>query len=258
MDYKLTYICPSIRTEKLLGLYESISKSFSDSWELILISPYDLPKELKEKPNVKLIKDWGNPVRCQQLGLIVARGEYITRAVDDGIYAAGGIDRAFTKMEDNAAVILKHTEFNPSIDTNHKDFQDMTKPEFFELSYHIQTLKRYVPYHYKIMNFGLIKTELLKKVGGWDCQFETIALAELDLSIRLQFYGIKMILSDDLVIKCEWMPGEEGDHAPMHYGFFDDNRIYEKIYNEPTCEDRLIIDLDNWAMAPDKWERRFK
>lgn len=220
--------------------------------ELITISPSIAFMDVG-----KLIKDYGTPIRCQQLGLIEARGEYIHRAVDDATYLPGAMDRAMALAKEDTVVNLKFIEWNSSINQSHQAFQNMNDPNFYNLRYHNQTHAHYIPHNFKLINFGIYPTKLLNDIGGWDCQFETIAVGELDLGIRLQFWGAKTILSDEVVLKCEWMPGESGDHKPIHDGFFVDMEIYKKIYNQPSCEDRIKIPLDNWKKSPEKWARRF-
>lgn len=260
MQRKLSVILPTIHSDKIITVYESIKKSFSDDFEFIIVSPYPLPDNMKDKSNVLYINDWGSPMRCQQIGLIHASGDYITRAVDDGVYLKDELSNALLKLmvdsPDNSAIILKHTETNKDVDTTHKDFQNMANPDFFNLTYHHQTLKPYVPAHFKIMNFGIVSRETLISIGGWNTIYETPALGELDLSIRLQMSGINFILSDNIVVSCGWTPGTEGTHAPMHYGFEEDMKTYTKVYSNPECEN-FVIDLDNWKKSPEKWQRRF-
>lgn len=255
----MSVIVPSIRTANLKNLYRSFQQSFHQEFEFIIISPYELPDFFKGKDNVKYFQDWGTPIRCQQIGLVNAQGGYIHRAVDDSSYVPDGMDKAFIQLlgKPRTVISMKYTETNASVDRGHKDFQNMLDPKFYELNYHHQTLKRYVPFHYTLINFGIYPADIIKAVGGWDCQFESQALGELDLAIRLQFAGYRIELSDDIAINCGWTPGIEGDHAPMHYAFDVDNATYAKIYNEPTCEDRVVIDINNWQNSPAKWERRF-
>ena len=46
---KLSILCPAIRVDKWVRVYESINESFSGEWELILITSKTLPKELQNK-----------------------------------------------------------------------------------------------------------------------------------------------------------------------------------------------------------------
>lgn len=256
MNHQLSVILPTIRKERLANLYESFKLSYSGDFELIVVSPYELPDELKGKGNIKYIQDWGNPVRCQQLALCQATGDYIHRAVDDSLYLIGSMDKAFLNIGRNI-VALKYTESNASVDRTHAAFQNMNNPEFYNLTYHHQTLKPYVPAHFKMINFGIYPKSLLLGVGGWDCQFESVAIAELDLAIRIQMFGAEVTLSDDIVLECDWMPGHEGDHGPMHDAFAPDMEKYNEIYSSPECENRVVQNLTNWMGSPEKWERRF-
>ena len=252
---KLSIILPTIRIEKLEGLYSSINNSFSDKWEIIIVSPYELPKSFTDgKYNIKYFQDWGTPLRCQQIGLIHARGDYIHRAVDDSLYLPNMLNKAFEKLKQDDYKSCVNIKFYEGENVTHRNMAD---PEFYYLKYHLQTIKLYTPFDYQIMNFYMTSRKLLWELGGWDCQFETIAFGELDLSLRLQFYGAKLVLTDNITLKCEWMPGEEGDHKPMHDAWADDNKIYSEIYNKPECELRSIIDVKNYQNSPERWERRF-
>lgn len=247
---KLSIILPTIRVEKIEKLYESISNSFSGDFELIIISPYEIPKAILDKPNVKYIQSWASPVVCQQIGLVHSTGEFIHRAVDDSLYIKGELDSAFIKASENTPVNIKFFEGEM---VTHRNMADS---EMYFIRYHLQAIKLYTPFDTQIMNFYIYPKKLLTDLGGWDCQFETIAFAELDLSLRMHLKEVKPVLTDNICIKCEWMPGIEGDHAPLHFAFDDDSKIYERIYNTPDCELR-VVDLDNYKNEPERWERRF-
>lgn len=257
MNPLLSVILPTIRKERLEKLYDSFQLSYSGDWELIIVSPYELPDELKGKGNIKYIQDWGNPVRAQQIALCQAKGEYIHRAVDDSLYLLGAMDKAFLKASDKTTVALKYTESNATVDRTHAAFQNMNNPEFYNLTYHHQTLMPYVPAHFKMINFMIVPRETLLAIGGWDCQFESVAIAELDIAIRLQMNGAEVVLSDDIVLECDWEPGHEGTHGPMHDAFAPDMEKYKAIYSSPECENRIIQDITNWQNSPEKWQRRF-
>lgn len=244
----LSIICPSIRIDNLPKLYESINNSYSGEFEFIVISPYE---ETFHWPNMKWIRDWGSPLRCQCIGLANAKGEYITRAVDDGIYLKDSLNKAISLIEnDNDVVCMKFVEGTSS----HLTFKD----EFYKLSYHIQSLRPYVPYNAWLINFGIYPTKLLRELGGWDAQtFESIALGDLDLSIRLYWSNANIKITDKIVIMCQWEPGIEGTHAPVHYSCIRDQKVYDSIYSSYECENRIKIDIDNWKRAPEKWIWRF-
>jgi len=70
MSCKLSVILPGIRKANWEEFYKSVNRSFSDSFEIVIVSPYDLPENLKNYDNIKIIKDFGSPSRCQQIGLM--------------------------------------------------------------------------------------------------------------------------------------------------------------------------------------------
>jgi len=254
---KLSVIVPSIRTARLLAWFESFEASYSGAWELIVVSPFQLPAELEGR--AKWIQDWGHPVRCQQLGLLAATGDYVHRGVDDSLYLPGTMDAAVAKLTDDYKTVVsaKYTETNASVDRTHKDFQNMNDSKYYDIGYHLQASSFFVPDHYKLLNFGLVSRKLLLEVGGWDCYFESVAIAELDLAVRLQRAGANLELSDEIVLECDWMPGHQGDHGPMHDAFEPDMEKYRAIYNKPECGSRIAVPLDNWQQAAPRWSRRF-
>ena len=55
MKYKLSVLCPAIRDDRWVEMYNAIGKSFSGSWELVLVTERTLPDELKDKSNIKVV-----------------------------------------------------------------------------------------------------------------------------------------------------------------------------------------------------------
>lgn len=255
---KLSVILPTIRLDRLPKFVESFENSYHGEYELICVSPYDRPSGIGlVTKNLQWIIDKGNPVRCQQHGLCQASGEYIHRAVDDSEYVPNAMDRIMNDLSEDRIINIKFSETNSSVDKTHKDFQNMENAKFYKLGYHLQALKPYVPADTDLINFAIYPAKILKEMN-WECEFETIALAETDLSIRIKFAEIKVELTDTIVINCDWMPGEMGDHAPIHQAFPDDLEKYKLCYSDVKCWDRIRLGLNNWEHTPEIWVRRFK
>jgi len=107
---KLSVLVSSIRTERLKNLYDSIKQSFSGEFELIVISPYDLPWVMKDIYNVKLIKSFRSPCACQQQGLLEATGDWLAWSSDDCTYLPNAIDDSFKLLEgkdENTIIVSK-------------------------------------------------------------------------------------------------------------------------------------------------------
>lgn len=259
--YDLTVLVPGIRTHNWLSLYDSIDKGLASdrTWEVIFIGPHPMPPEVADKKNVRFIEDWGSPIRCQQRGLCEAQGEWITWAADDGGYLPGTLDTSFKLLEDQG--------YNHNVVIMGKYFEgkNMAQPEFmggddyYILHTHPPMKLPHIPSHYYMLNVGIVARDLLYKVGGWSCQFEVCPMSYCDLSIRLQNYGVEYVVQPNPMFACDWTPGIEGDHAPIHYAQTEaDEPLFHDIYSSESGVNRIHMDLENWKNAPEKWTRRFK
>jgi len=254
----LSILVPAIRVKNWEVLYHSIGESFSGEWELILVSPYDLPEAMKRHSNIKLIKDWGSPIRCRQIALLHAAGNWICYAADDVIFLKGSLDIAFRKLELSAmdyktVIVGKYVEGTA-------DIRHMLTNTYYQLSYHADMKKtlKYIPKNYWLINTGVVSKKLLIGLGGWDCRFEVCALACVDLSIRLQNYHVVTLLQEEPIFSSTHMPGETGDHEPIHKAQTEhDQPLFAKIYGKKNSINRTGIDINNWKNVPARWERRF-
>lgn len=255
MKYKLSVLVPGIRTQNWKRLYDSLLTSTKESFEFIFVGPYDLPEELKQYTNIKYIKDFGTPIKCQQIALLRSDGEWITWAADDGYYLPDALDKSFSMIENNndykTIIFGKYFEGDGN-EHIHNDIQ------YHKLNYHGATRSIYIPAEYMSLNCGLVSRQLLIELGGWDCQFEVCPMSYADFAIRAQNFGANFIIQDEVMFKCSHMPGTSGDHAPVHWAqITHDEPLYQSIYNEPDCITRTKIDINNWKNCPEKWQRRF-
>lgn len=243
----LTFITPSIRTHKLIDLYNSIENSFTGEWEMIVLSPYDRPDNM-DFDNVRWMHTHVNLVVCRQLGLIHAKGEFVTWAVDDSVYLPDELDRAFDMCDRDTIVSMLLTEgdnYDP----------ETLNPAHYRAGVHRDIRLPYVPRETLLINFAICWKQSILDVGGWDCRFEGLGMADVDLSIRLKKSGIKEKITDFQVVKCEHMPGMSGDHGPVHLAHFsNDLPLIMRLYCNP---DRPPVHIDNYKDAPLVWERRF-
>lgn len=247
---KLSIVMPAFRQDRWEGLYNSIEKSFHGEWELIIVGPY---KPLFEKPNMLWIEDWGAPGRCCQIGLFASTGDYVTFTWDDAIYRDGMLDKAFD--------IIKGYNFNPKIAVISKFIEGPTVHEwaladsFSLIDTHNDARLPSIPINYLVQNTGMTARSELMEIGGIDCQFYIMALSVLDLSIRLQANGVKMILQQGVVLDCTWELG--GKHKVIEDSFImHDKPLYQRKYHESIGD--VKVDPDNWKNSPEKWNKRFK
>jgi len=74
---KLSISLGGVRPHNWMKLYSSIPNATAlskDEYEVIFVSPFDPPSEMKSLSNVRFIKDYGNPTRSYQLGLLHSKG----------------------------------------------------------------------------------------------------------------------------------------------------------------------------------------
>ena len=253
----LSVIVPGFRVKEWQNMYQSIKQSFSGQWEMIIVGPYS--PDFSE-PNLTWIEDWGCPTRCQQIGMLEAKGDWHCYGWDDGVYQNGALDRAWETLKEHnfdykTIVIGKFVEGNAE---QLKGYMPMLTEEYYFIRTHEEARSPYLPDDFKILSTGLISAKLIKEVGGFDCQFETMALSVLDLSIRLQLYGCKMIVQEGVMLICSWQPGNTGDHEPVNKAFYNaDMPRYQKKYRSPDFNPDIIISKNNWQEVPRKWNRRF-
>jgi hypothetical protein len=276
-NYQLTILCPGIRTKNWEKLYRSVEKSFSGSWEIIFIGPVDIPIEFKTKlieegkTNARFIHDMGSPIRCQQIGLVEAKGEWINWAADDGEFLPGALDVGFKKLEEyensqegesmgvwDPKVVIMQKYFEGETAKNDSAYS-MDKDFYYVLSNHDATRLPGVPKNYFMLNVGLVSRAVLLEIGGWDAEtFQVCPMAYNDCAIRLQNHGCKFIVQDEIAFACSHMPGITGDHGPIHCAqVYKDQPMFSRIYRDPAAAQRIHIDLNNWQKAPERWEMRF-
>jgi hypothetical protein len=249
---ELSVLLSGIRCGNWKRLYESIEKSYSGSWEFIIVSPYKLPRSLEGKTNIKLIEDWGAPMRCYQRALCESTGKYITWAADDGVYLPNALDLGMQSIRDkeNTVIVGNYNEG--------KDNPDMLDIKYYYIYTHEGSRCEYLPKDCLMLMVGIVPADMMKEIGGWDCRWEACPMGFNDLSIRLYNKGVKFIFQPQQMFKCGHMPGEAGDHGPIHWAQTTrDTPIFKMIYSDPASRGRISIPLDNWKSSPERWVRRF-
>ncbi|MHA2279420.1 MAG: hypothetical protein ACXAC5_00815 [Promethearchaeota archaeon] len=219
-------------------------------YEFIIVSPYDLPPELEGKKNVKLIKDWGCPSRCSQIGLMHSQGEYVVWCADDGLFCSGlAIDKALDiipKHKKGVAMLL---------------YQEGPRPMrkgYWNIDFHASLRQKYVPKGYTLIMTALIRRDYLVELGGWDCGFEQLGVASPDLAIRLQNDGAEVIVGENFM-HLDIIKGKGQGHGPIVEAIFqNDIPYFTDIYSDPISATRTKIDFDNWKQTEEVWSRRFK
>lgn len=248
----VSILVPGIRTYNWEDMYKSIEKSTSSSFELIFVGPVGLPEPLRDKSNVKFIQDFGCPSRCQQIALLNSRGNFVLCCADDALFVENSLDKCFELVTDRKKeiIVIKYTESdNPA--------QWMFGSSYWYIGNHY-ICPQCIPRDWFLVMGGLVKREYAIEMGGWDCQFRTTALGHVDFGLRTQRDGCECKLFGEIVYKCSHMPGETGDHGPVHRSQTrHDEPLFVSMYNNSDVVNRIKIPIDNWKKQDSIWKERF-
>ena len=232
-------------------MIESIKLSCKEiDFEVIFVGP-KYSSVIDGYTNVKYVRDFGSPNRCQQIGLSIAVGEYVTWGSDDCMYTEGTIYECLTVLKDSE----NKSEEPVAVTVNYDENDSVAVSDFLLTSCYGDW--PHINSDWLIFNAAIIRREELEKIGGFDCSFDVTCLGHSDLAARWQHLGYKVIPHNVKLMNCSWMPGTSGDHAPIHYSqTIKDMPLYVHKYSqEDFPEDR--IDFDNWKLQPPVWDRRF-
>jgi len=253
--YELSICLPAIRPSYWPKLYESsLSACSKYSFEIVFISPYDLPSCLQNKNTVKHIRSYATSVRSAQVGSLSCEGRLIAIPADDGYFFPESFNksiRLLRKSNSKDVVVLRYRE---SENYKCKEFP----AEYWYARHHPVLNGLNIPHYYLHAMQPLMLLEYFKEIGGFDCRFEHLAFAAHDLSYRVQRDGGTLHLSPKEVMNAHWLPGNTGDHGPIAESHEQhDFPLFKKIQKKKNVHKRKRIDFDNWKQCPEVWNRRW-
>ena len=85
--YEISIVVPTVHPENWRPMYDSLVKCVKKhSYEVVFVGTCDLPENMVGIPDIKVIKDWGCPMRCIQIGVLHSSGKLMTLGADDGLF----------------------------------------------------------------------------------------------------------------------------------------------------------------------------
>lgn len=249
--YDISILVPAIRTIRWKSLYDSIVLACKKyKWELVLVTPFDLPEELREYDNINIVKENGQVSRAVQRGMLELKSDLVFLTVDDCVLMEDSLDISIDDYKQkcgyNDVLCMRYSEGG--------NIQD-------EVYYIAHTHPPYripgIDSSWKIAPQFIMNKNKYIDMGGFDCQFEYINEPVHDFMFRLQNFGGGSIhISSTYCCVATWYSGETGDHSPIFNAqTYHDWPIFLEMYKKPNS--RYIIDYDNWKNTPEIWERRF-
>lgn len=256
--YDLSICQPALRSDNWIPFYDSICKACTKySWELVLVSPNDPPKELMDHDNVKFIKEYCNSCKAAMIGSFHCESEIMGMLTDDGVAYPGSLDTAMDLYQgidqSKDAVLLK---FRTRTDRIPGGFEIYPDSYYYAAPHWGPSGVNLDPSWMFLMHY-LMPLSRFREIGGYDCQFEHMAVGGGDLAYRLQKDGGKCHISPDEVICQTELLGHTGDHGPIHDSHPRDCALFVQMYTSKGVKVRNRIDFDNYKQCPDIWEQRW-
>lgn len=258
MTPQISLIIPGIRPQMFQTVYDSFCQTWHDTFEIVFISPYDMPNLKKvNRGGVQYYRDFGCPSRALQIGWINAKSDWLCFATDDCTFDSDAMNKAWGTLTLNdfnykTVVVCKYTESD-----NWSKW--MMTPFYYKAWFHGDFRHTNIPFHFGLYMNGLISKQLMTEIGGFDCKYESMAYTYNDLSMRAQFYGAKFIIEKDRLDHCTWQPKESSDHGPVHRAVMEhDAPLFRGVYWAKKFKPVIKISVDNWKQSSEKWPRRFK
>jgi glycosyltransferase involved in cell wall biosynthesis len=257
---KLSIIMPAIRKERWDKAYNSILASTTCNFELIIVGPYPPTDYLSDKVRVKYIKDLGTPARAHNIGALIAEGDLVCWTSDDGLFLPENLDKLIEEYESMPAnlknvVVAKYYEGVNYSSTNQQN------DEYYKIGFSDATRLENAKEanNWYLFNFSLFKLDYFFELGGLDCQFQACPMAHADFGVRAQADGAIVKMSEHVILNCDHMPGETGDHGPIHNAqVFEDQPLFKLKYENGLDEVDLKIDINNWKNSDSPWEKRYQ
>lgn len=243
----LSIVIPAIRPHNWQRLYESIVDNCKKyTFELILISPYNLPSYFDDKTNVRIIRDFGCPSRCMNIGAAIAEGKFITWSADDGVHCNNCFDKALDMLyqanKKNYVVVCKYSESNYIV---HND-------DYYRLNNAYPASENIDP-NWWIFNLAYMDLEYYIKLGGVDSDLQTSAFTLADLAARAYRSGCEVDIIRESTVHFDWFPADTGDHKPVFIAHHEDLELYQKLQTYNLS----YIPYKNWKKADKIWKHRW-
>lgn len=249
--YDVSILIPGIRTHLWENLYKSIEEACTKySWELVLTGPFLPPLYLLDKDNVQFIPSYRCPSAACLYAYKYCRGEYIAHSVDDATFFPGSLDKAMYRAGDKTIVNLKYREGN-----------NVSMPsDYWKVNYHEDLRLPGIPQNYSFAIHFLMHIRIINRLGGWSCLYQHMNLNVIDMILRAQRMDYSIIESPEDVTYCTHMPGETGDHKPIHNATLEDLILFKQKYQDKMYLERpynVFLNLDNWKNTELIWSKRF-
>lgn len=266
---KVSIILPSIRTKNLLKWYNAAEQACQNhSWEVVIVSPYNLPSELENKDNIKFIKSNRNALVCKQMGILLCNAEFLFNTTDDALLLPNSIDKMidlWNRENLNEYDVINGRYREGALDADTllplENIPPELPQEYWYAGHHASLQIPGIHPKWKTCLHFFMRLDDFYDLGGLNCNdYEYSVYPILELMFLCQRLGGRLIESETEVSWCSHLPCLTGDHAPVHWAMINDEQIFREKFKHKSYKKEDIIELNNyntWKRNDKKWQRRF-
>ena len=251
----VSLVIPSIRPMNWPRLIADMALSCTQfSYEVIFVGP-NVNMDFLSK-NVKLVRDFGSPSRCFQIGASIAEGDFVSFCSDDCRIAISAFDEAirlaYDKMQRNDGMALLYSEGADYSGNQHE------QPEYWIAHTHTDLRLPGVDPTWLINPTFMYNRNFFYEMGGMDCRFEHMNMNIHDLAFAVQGQGGKILKSPSRVFQFNWtQSGVTPEYQPVFSAFVSNDRpLIQSLYSNPMYSKLRSVRFDNWRNQPEIWQRR--
>jgi hypothetical protein len=255
--YDISIFMPSIRTNKLVEWYKTLTKSCKKyKFQAVIVGPFDLPSELNSCSNVKYLKSYSHPSKSAQLAASISDGELIYHTTDDVHFYEDAIDTCVdyfkSDLNINDVLLMRYIEGENHSNKTSYDTSYWSMRSFV----HNHGINLVIPEKWLFNAQFLMHRNNFINYGGFDCEYEYLTHSSADLLLRMQLSGTEVYNSPVDVTNADWYPGLSVDHAPIHHAQIShDTPLFVKNWSNGNIQ--TTIDFFNYLDYPEIWSRRF-
>lgn len=269
---KVSIILPSIRPQNLYKWWLSASLACQKyKWEVVIVSPYNLPEELGNTNNIKFIKSNRNALICKQMGALLCNAEFIFNTTDDAMLMPHSIDsmiKLWEKKDLGKFDVINGRYREGALDANTLEPVNNIPPElnsdYWKAGTHQSLKLAGINPEWRTSLHFFMRLEDFYNLGGLNCNslYEYSVYPILELMFLCQQLGGKIIDSETEVSWCSHLPCLDGDHGPVHWAMMNDEEIFKTRFSNKDIATVILKSYSNqycdWKKHDKRWERRFK
>lgn len=241
---KVSIILSGINSERWENLI--YTNGCNHDWEFVIVSPKEIPSQLKGCHRLTYVVDKGSPVRGLCIGASCAKGKYFTWGSDDAVFVPGTLNKMIDLLDSSNklkdVIVARHIDKNNKISSDASMKLNNKYPKSSSVSD-----------DWWDFNCCMMRSTYYRNIGGFDTSFNLHSTSCADLAVRVQRDNSYVELLEDPLL--DYSVIQSKDKIIEKVKKVHDLPNYSKICD---ISHRIAIDLSNWEKSPSEWLEREK